>query len=161
MLELLSLYLDAGSPIDVRNNLGWTPFMQSPSASISKALLNHGADIHAATAQGTTAIHNAAASCKLELVSFLLANGANIHGRATREDPTCGSNGWTTVLVESNIPLHLAIASLHGAFVGVILEVVTALLNHGAEIEAREGTGKIPLPLAITREYDSDAKSCT
>ncbi len=148
MLEIVSLYLDAGSPVDVRNNLGWTPFMQSPSASISKAQLDHGADIHAATAQGTTAIHNAAASCNLELVSFLLANGANIHGRTTREDPTYGSNGWTTVLFENNTPLHLAIASVHGAYVGETLEVVTALLNHGAEIEAREGTGKTPLLLA-------------
>ncbi|OWY42169.1 uncharacterized protein AALT_g1922 [Alternaria alternata] len=161
MLELVSLYLDAGSPVDVRNNLGWTPLMQSPSAGISRALLNHGADIHAATAQGTTAIHNAAASCNLELVFFLLANGADIHGRATREDPTCGSNGRATVLVESNTPLHLALVSVHGAFVGATLEVVTALLNHGAGIEAREGTGKTALLLAITREYDSDAKSCT
>jgi ankyrin repeat protein len=161
MLALVSLYLDAGSPVDVRNNLGWTPFMQSRSASISRALLNHGADIHAATAQGTTAIHKAAASCEVELVSFLLANGANIHGRATRENPTCGSNGRTTVLVEGYTPLHLAIASAHGAFVGATLEVVTALLNHGAEIEAREGTGKTPLLLAISRKYNSNAKSCT
>jgi ankyrin repeat protein len=161
MLELVSLYLDAGSPVDVRNNLGWTPFMQSSSASISRALLNHGTDIHAATSQGTTAIHKAAASCKLELVSFLLANGANIHGRAIREDLTCGSNERTTVLVEGYTPLHLAIASAHGAFVGATLEVVTALLNHGAEIEAREGTGKTPLLLAISRNYNSNAKSCT
>lgn len=161
MLEIVSLYLDGGSPVDIRNNLGWTPFMQSRSASISRALLNHGADIHAATAQGTTAIHKAAASCKLELVSFLLANGANIHGCATREDPTCGSNGRTTVLVEGYTPLHLAIASAHGAFVGATLKVVTALLNHGADIEAREGTGKTPLLLAISRKYNSNAKSCT
>ncbi|RYN22610.1 hypothetical protein AA0112_g9853 [Alternaria arborescens] len=161
MLALVSLYLDAGSPVDVRNNLGWTPFMQSRSASISRALLNHGADIHAATAQGTAAIHKAAASCTLELVSFLLANGANIHGRATREDPTCGSNGRTAVLIEGYTPLHLAIASAHGAFVGATLEVVTALLNHGAEIEAREGTGKTPLLLAISRKYNSNAESCT
>jgi ankyrin repeat protein len=159
--ELAKIFTDAGSPVDVRSNLGRTPFMQSRSASISKALLNHGADIHAATAQGTTAVHIAAASFKLGLVSFLLANGANIHGRATREDPTCGSNGRTTVLVESNTPLRLAIASVHGAFVEATLEVVTALLNHGAEVEARESTGKTSLLLAITREYDSDAKSCT
>ncbi|CAN9240193.1 unnamed protein product [Alternaria sp. RS040] len=161
MLALVSLYLDAGSSVDVRNNLRWTPFMQSRSASISRALLNHGADIHAATAQGTTAIHKAAASCDLELVSFLLANGANIHGRATRDDPTCGSNGRTTVLVGDYTPLHLAIASAHGAFVGATLEVVTALLDHGAEIEAREGTGKTPLLLAISRKYNSNAKSRT
>jgi ankyrin repeat protein len=52
-------------------------------------------------------------------------------------------------------------AFVHCAFVEATLEVVTALLNHGAEIEAREGTGKTPLLLAITREYDSNAKSCT
>jgi ankyrin repeat protein len=35
-LELVSLYLEAGSPVDKRNHLGFTPLMQSYSASIYK-----------------------------------------------------------------------------------------------------------------------------
>ncbi|KAH7346043.1 ankyrin repeat-containing domain protein [Pyrenochaeta sp. MPI-SDFR-AT-0127] len=151
-LELVSLYLDEGTPIDRRNNLRWTPFMQSPSASISKALLDHGADIHAATDQGITAIHQAAKACNQELILLLLANGANVHARTVREEPTCDFD-IGTIIVEGNTPLHLAVASAHGALNGQTLEVVTALLDHGADIEAKEGTGKTPLLLAISTKF--------
>lgn len=36
---------------------------------------------------------------------------------------------------------------------GSTLEVVTALLDQGADIEAKEGTGKTPLLLAISTEF--------
>jgi ankyrin repeat protein len=147
--DLVSLYLEAGTPIDQRNNLGWTPFMQSRSASISKALLDRGANIHAASDQGITAIHHAAKACDLELVSLLLANGADIHALAPREDRV------SDPLVEHNTPLHLAVASAHGSMMGGALQVVTALLDHGADIEAKEGAGKTPLLLAISTEFDS------
>jgi ankyrin repeat protein len=146
--DLVSLYLEAGTPIDQRNNLGWTPFMQSSSASISKALLDHGANIHAASDQGITAIHHAAKACNLELVSLLLANGADIHVLASREDRV------SDPIVEHNTPLHLAVASAHGASMGGALQLVTALLDYGADIEAKEGAGKTPLLLAISTEFD-------
>lgn len=155
-LGLVSLYLEVGTPIDKRNNMGWTPFMQSLSTTISKALLHHGANIHAATDQGITAIHHAANACNLELVLFLLANGADVHARTVREERNCDFNIGTAIIVERNTPLHLAVASAHGALMGQTLEVVAALLDHGADIEAKEGTGKTPLLLAIsTKVYNS------
>lgn len=152
-LELVSLYLDASSPIDKPNDFGCTPFMQSRSASISKTLFDHGADIHATTDQGFTAIHHAADSCNLRLVLFLLANGANVHAYVTRQEHNCGLNGGPTVAVAGNTPLHLAIVSAHGALMGQTLEVVNVLLGHGADIEAKEGTGKTPLLLAISTKF--------
>lgn len=152
-LELVSLYLHASTPVDKRNNLGWTPFMQSRSASISKTLFDHGADIHATTDQGITAIHHAADSCNLELVSFLLANGADVHACVARQKHTCDSNRGPIIVIGGNTPLHLAIASTHGAMMGQTLEVVKVLLEHGADIEAKEGTGKTPLLLAISTKF--------
>jgi ankyrin repeat protein len=160
-LELVSLYLEAGSPIDVRNNLGWTPFMQSPSASVSKMLFDHGADIHAATKQGITAFQHAVQSCNLELVSFLLANGADVQARAVRQEWLCVSSEQTTAIIADNTPLHLAIASYQGVLDGNTLGVVTALLDHGANIEARDGTGKTPLLLAISRDYSYSSPTRT
>jgi ankyrin repeat protein len=158
-LELLRVYLDAGSPTDARNSLGWTPFMQSQSASISRALLEHGADIHAATDQGITALHHAANLCDLELILFLLESGADIHARASRDEHICNPDGWVTTVIEGNTPLHLAIASTQGALSGQRLDVVSALLNRGADIEAREGTGRTPLLLAVSRAYGSSTES--
>lgn len=154
-LELISLFVEAGSPIDKRNTLGWTPFMQSQFVSISKLLLDHGANIHAATDQplkGTTAIHQAARACNSELLLFLLANGADVHARAARVVPSSALSISAPVIVEGNTPLHLVVNSAAGAMGGDPLEVVTALLDHGADIEAKEGTGKTPLLLAITTE---------
>jgi ankyrin repeat protein len=182
-VELVSLYLEAGTPTDPdqRNNLGWTPFMQSSSVNISKAmidrganihatsnqgitaihraaevcnlelvsfLLSNGANIHAASNQGVTAIHNAAEACDPELVSFLLANGANVHARALRQ------NRRSDPKVEHNTPLHLAVTSARGAWNGGTLEVVIALLDHGADIEAKDGDGKTPLLLAVSTEFN-------
>lgn len=152
-LELVSLYLDASTPIDIRNDLGWTPFMQSQSVSISKTLFEHGADIHATTDQGITAIHHAAGFCNLELVSFLLANGADVHTCVAREEYDRDFNGGPSIIVEGNTPLHLAVASAYGASMGQTLEVVNVLLDHGADIEAKEGTGKTPLLLAISTKF--------
>jgi ankyrin repeat protein len=152
-LELVSLYLDANTPIDKRNDLGWTPFIQSRSVSISKMLLDHGADIHATTDQGLTAIHHAADSCNLELVLFLLANGADVHSTVARQEHNCDFNRGPTITIDGKTPLHLAVASAHGASMGQTLEVVNVLLDHGADIEAKEGSGKTPLLLAISTKF--------
>jgi ankyrin repeat protein len=145
--DLVSLFLDAGSPVDQRNNLGWTPFIQSGSVDISKSLLDRGADIHAASGQGITAIHHAAKACDSDVVSFLLANGADVHALARREDHR------SDTVVAHNTPLHLAVTSALGAMTGGTLQVVTGLLDHGADIEAKEGTGKTALLLAISQDF--------
>jgi ankyrin repeat protein len=150
-LDLVLFYLEAGAPTDKRNNLGWTPFMLSGSVSISKALLDRGANIHAASNQGITAIHHAAQIDNPALVSFLLANGADVHSRAHRED------GVSNPIVEHNTPLHIAIAFADGTLVRRTLQIVAALLDHGADIEAKDGAGKMPLLLAIsTRLYSNE-----
>lgn len=111
--------------------------------------LDHGADIHASIDQGFTTIHLAAGSCNLELVLLLLINTADVHARVAREDHSGGINAGPTSTVESNTPLRLTVASDHDASTGEPLEVLKALLDHGADIEANEGSGKTPLLLAI------------
>lgn len=53
-------------------------------------------------------------------------------------------------IVEDNTLLHLVATSAEGSMGGTHLEAVTALLYYGADIEAKESTGKTPLLLAIS-----------
>lgn len=67
--------------------------------------------------------------------------------RATREGRT------NDPIVEHNTPLHLAVASAYGGTrIGAALQIVTALLDHGADIEAKEGAGRTHLLLAVSIE---------
>lgn len=49
--DLVAFFLEANSPVDHQNNSGWTPLMQARSVSISRALLEHGANIQATSKQ--------------------------------------------------------------------------------------------------------------
>jgi ankyrin repeat protein len=126
--------------------------MQSPSTTNSKALLDHGADIYATTDQDTTALNHGAESCNTELVAFLPGNGANVHARAAREERPHSSID-TTVIIKDNTPLHLAVASSSGVRSREPVKDVTALLDHGADIEARESFDKTSLPLVIVTDF--------
>lgn len=112
--EVVSVLLEGGTPINVRNILGWTPLMKSRAVKISKALFDEGADIHAVTELGMMAIHHAAGLCSLELVSFLLANGGDVDVRAAREVPNREPVDTTTVIRDTT-PLHFAIISPYGS----------------------------------------------
>jgi ankyrin repeat protein len=95
-------------------------------------------------------VHRAAEAFNLELVSFLLTNGANIHARVAREVRNSGFDTGPTIKAEGNTPLHLAITSAHSVSVRQALEVARALLDYGADIEAKDVGGKTPLLLAIS-----------
>lgn len=147
--DLVAFFLEANSPVDHQNNSGWTPLMQARSVSISRALLERGANIHATSEQGVTVLHHAVDESQVELVSLLLANGADIHARAQQVRRSYDSDS----VVMQNTPLHVAVSSPAGTISGGTLEMIGMLIDHGADIEAREGTGKTPLLLAVAIDH--------
>lgn len=52
-----------------------------------------------------------------------------------------------------NTPRHVAVSSSVGTTSGGTLEMLGMLIDHGADIEAREGTGKTPLLLAVAIDH--------
>ena len=104
---------------------GETPLHRLPSLSqgddavpVMTALLASGADVHAATDHGYTALHMAAASTCVPCVQVLLRAGARVQA-ASR-------NGST--------PLHISQPDSRAA-----------LLTAGADIAARDKLGRVPL----------------
>ena len=113
--------------VDARDNLGWTPFMNAIAGSHKDAaqlLLSFGANVQNSTSYGRNALHVAAMKGLADMVRLLLASSAS---SALMKMPDRA--GWT--------PLFCAVQ--HDELVCVRL-----LVAAGANIEAKDGIGKIP-----------------
>jgi len=99
---------------------------QHDDVAAVRSLLQEGADVNAAQADGMTALHWAARNDDAELVTVLAYAGANL-------EATTRLGGYTA--------LHLAARRGQG-------DVVRALLEAGSVVEARTSTGATALHLA-------------
>ncbi len=121
---LLSLELDANALIGYDK---LTPLMEAAhngQADVAKVLLEHGADVHARSSFGETALNLASRSGRL--VRVLLRAGADLEARV--------HNGGTP---------------LSGAASTDDVRVLHALLEAGANIEPRNDSGSTPLLGAV------------
>jgi ankyrin repeat protein len=88
--EIVRLLCKAGARLDLKDERRWTPLMFSAvrdKSLCAEALLECGADVHAANEDGATALHHAAFQGHVEVAKVLLRFG----GDAVRED----ANGCT------------------------------------------------------------------
>uniref|UniRef100_A0A6G3MGL0 Protein phosphatase 1 regulatory subunit 12A (Trinotate prediction) n=1 Tax=Henneguya salminicola TaxID=69463 RepID=A0A6G3MGL0_HENSL len=87
-------------------------------------LLELGADVNYANADGLTSLHKACVDENFPFVKALVDNGANIEA--------CDIEGWTP---------------LHAAACGSSLEIIKFLVNKGANIVAVNSEGQLPIDL--------------
>lgn len=102
--------------------------MTSRFGEVVALLLQHDADPNSKSVSGSTPLHEAAKSGKLETVGLLLESKA---------DPTSTDN-------EHKGPLHYAIAGGHA-------KVVSRLLEYGADINTPAKDGSTPLHIAASK----------
>jgi ankyrin repeat protein len=123
-LDAVRTLLAAGADVNARNGFDATPLIWAASnPEKARFLVEHGADVHAKTKQGRTALMIAAAcdGCS-DLVKLLIAKGADAKMRDT---------GGTTAL---------QLAAENGD-----IESVRALLAAGADAKGATGIGLTPL----------------
>ena len=132
-----------------------------------KLLLEYGADVKVLDACGYTALHWAARKCSSEIVTLLLYHGADVHAQdyegktplhmVRNKDSvilllSCGADIKAQDMY-GNTPLHEA-ASCTIAFDPTVLpdliEVVSTLLEHGADPNALNKDNESPLLGAIS-----------
>ncbi|MDO4571556.1 MAG: ankyrin repeat domain-containing protein [Planctomycetia bacterium] len=106
--------------------------LEENALPIVQALAENGYDIRAACDDNWTALHNASRLGKVEVVRYLLKNGADVHQ----------VGGYADV-----IPLHNAAASGE-------LEIAKLLVAYGSEIHIKNKNGKMPCDLARARGHD-------
>jgi len=97
-------------------------------------LLEEGADVNAVDNRGETALHWAAQQGLDSLVLLLLQNGADLSKKANESGPFSGETA-----------LHAASRRGHYAECAGHERVVELLLEHGAEVSAKNANGQTPL----------------
>ncbi|MBN2763382.1 MAG: ankyrin repeat domain-containing protein [Bacteroidales bacterium] len=131
-----------GADINIKANDGATALILAcgVSADLAKLLLEKGADIHAITDRGMgvftqcTSVGLRRETVGYDFAEFLLSKGANIDETNT----TSYYGGYT--------PLFWAVESGNE-------KLVSFLIKHGANINAKSNKGKTPLSIATEAKY--------
>jgi ankyrin repeat protein len=168
--EIQSLLIKQGTNLESRNIDGNTPLMEAIrcglTASIERLAAN-GADTSARNARGDTPLHIAVAMERIDIVNMLLKNGVSIHARNTRnrtpfQTALSVSPRMVTALLENNrinIPDDYGNSVLHVALLERTSDdIIKAIVNQGARINAVDNNGKTPLRLAVDLDLWQSAK---
>ncbi|HOX05217.1 MAG TPA: ankyrin repeat domain-containing protein [Planctomycetota bacterium] len=146
--QVVEIVLAAGADPNVRNSWDGTPLHYAARdgkdcADVVGLLLDKGAEVNAKTDDGLTALHYAAMTHSVEVTKVLLARGA-------QPNTAVASKGR-----EGMSPLHYAVnfVPVRHSHTDVDYEphhaeIVAALLDKGADINARTSKGETALDLA-------------
>ena len=179
-LEIVQLLLDHGANPNAEDKDGATPLhkvsygeysSQERGVGIARLLLERGVDPNARRKNKDIPLHWAAFQGRLEIVQLLLNHGANPN--AEDEDASTplhkvssgkyGSRehgvGIARLLLEHGVDIHARTkfhaTALHRAAFSGKFDIVQLLLEHGANPNAENMHGEIPLHLVSRGKYDS------
>ena len=169
--EMVTAMLSAGAEIEARDKNGWTPIFWAARLGNTKALgalLEAGADFSARDNDGRVPLHLAAAHGDAEMVTAMLRAGAEIEARNNewRDPDLIGTASINAIRIPLIVLLecwrrHQSARSIHDGKVTSFTAVaaageppqwLTAMLNAGAKIEARDNDGWTPIFWAARRK---------
>ena len=130
--ELVQQLIKDGANVAIGDYDKKTPLHYAATKEVAALLM---LNINARDESGNTPLHLAVQDNRLEVVSFLIANGAKLNVE--------NKNGYT--------PLQLAFEynRLHPNFTRNRLEILYLLINNGAKLNVKNIEGNTPLHLAI------------
>lgn len=168
--EIAELIIKSGADINTRSKYGVTPLLDRAgsrgSHGVVQVLITNGANINDSDDHGSTALRNAVKGYCTETVKLLLENGSRLH--LNRMD----NEGWAPlhhardaevtkllidhgahVSIRSESELYSGATPLHEAARLDMGGVAAALLDNGADVNARNQAGETPLHRAAWSGY--------
>jgi ankyrin repeat protein len=106
------------------------------SVEFAKELIAAGCDVKATDENNGTALHWAAYRGDVELAALFLENGADVNARIRNHLGT---------IEELYTPLHMA---LHSTDDTTVISMIDLLVQHGADVNAKDRFGETPLHIA-------------
>lgn len=190
-LDVIQFLLAKGAAVDDTTITGCTPLLcipfgeddeckasGLPSVSynvvsrpeVAKVLLDHGANIHAATNSGYTVLHGTACSGDTKFIRFLVEHGANVRAIAANgETPlhnaarAAGSKAVRYLIeqgadvhactTDGETVVHAACATPGNIFSPSDAKILETLLDCGVNVNARNVKGSTALHLAYEMYY--------
>ena len=168
-VEAVKQHLAAGTPVDMKGNLGETPLFRAferQNIKMANLLVDNGADVNAKEGgYGGTPMHLAAAIFDKQFAELLISNGAkvNVKTRNYRFDGPpwapihlaafVGNKDLVELLIIKGVDVNtkdeggwtpLIYAAMNGH-----KEIAELLIAKGADVNAKLDDGRTPLDLAI------------
>lgn len=144
--DMLQYLIEKGANVNLQDNEGKTALLWAASNSFpnAKILVANGAKVNEAADDGMTPFLQASfgvssGKVPIEMLDLLRKNGANINATLTKKS----IQGWT---------------ALHYAVVNGDVELVSYLMEHGANVNKATADGITPLYLATLNENQEIVK---
>lgn len=133
-VEMASIILDAGVPLDEADRIGWTPLLRSvcsPRFDLARFLITKGADVNRGSLDKSMfPLLSAARYANVDLVELLVSKGADVNARNSQGD-----------------------TALHAACIFNRDDTIAFLVKNGADISAKNIHGSSPFFLAFEKFY--------
>lgn len=142
-LELAKLLIRKGADADTRANNGYSPLLEARNVEIARLLIRNGATVSVVAKNGWTPLHYASHYRFPGNVELLLENGADANARLA--------------FGARFTPLHVALWG-GGSLRGKTIEVVRHLLKRGADVNAKDQSGRTPLHCAAQYRHPGNVK---